>query len=436
MFFRILIFFTALTIMSCGSPVSAEVKANDHPFELGTFPVFKAGENGIFLAYYGKGAENSLYIKRIGDAGETEIKARNMKGTYIVLSFLKDNIFLTWRPKDGEGEKYIYVQRSDDKAKTFKEPVILNTTTDALPPIGAVTDGKDRLYVAWVDERESDHRLYMNYSLNGGRDFLPRDVLLTPDFSGTNQPRLLLKDNRVDLFFTGKKKEDKSGGIYNIYSEDGGKTWSQPNTVEPDMGWSPFTIVPIRTGNRMLIFWAGVEGFHGAWSKDGKKWGKVSFKETEGKDVYRLSVIPLGETVYISTSWVTRLAVDEKPNVYFYKSEDAGMTWTGPKKINTNKYNTTSSTFPDIGLSRDGKTILVAWQDHRDIRGSIYINYSKDGGKTWLKEDIAIGKEPGKYNSANPYIVEHKGKFYVLWLRFKDDLKAEADLFMEEVTIK
>gem|GEM_PF-2010931 len=414
----------------------AEMKVNGSPYELGTFPVLKVLDNSIYLAYYGEGKENPLYIKRIGDAdGEAEVKAKNAKGTYIVLDSLKDRLLVTWRPKDGEGKKYVYVQASDDKGKTFGGPIIANSTTDALPPIATATDGADRFYVVWVDEREAIHRLYMNYSTDGGRRFQGKDILLTPDFTGANQPKLIVEKDRIDLFFTGKRVGEKTHGIYHMRSDDGGRTWSKITAVWMLEGWSPYKIDPVKTGDRMLIFWAGVEGLHGACSYDGEKWEKIDFKETAGKDIYRFTTAVHRNNVYIAASWKTRLAMDEKPNVYFYKSEDGGLTWAGPVKLNRNKFNSTSSVFPAIGLSSDGRTILVAWQDHRNIRGSIYANYSEDGGKTWLSEDIPIEKEPGKYNNSDPYIVEHGGKFYILWVRFRDDLKAEADLFMEEVRI-
>ncbi len=429
------IFITALLLLTAVTAYP-EVKVNNHPFELGSTPVFKAGPDGLYLGYYSKSEDNALYIKRLDKDidKETAIKFEDMKGQYLDLSFLRDSMALTWRPKKGDGKKYVYVQRSEDGGRTFGKPAVINSATDALLPITTITDGEERLYAVWLDEREK-HRLYMNYSLDGGRSFLKEDILLTPDFLGTNLPRLLLKGERVDLFFLGIR-EGERGGIYHKYSEDGGRTWSKLNVIKGEMEWGPFTIIPVRSGNRMLLFWAGVEGLHGAYSDDGKMWNSIEFKETAGKDVYRLEVAAHGDSINIATSWMTRLGINEKTNVYFYKSADNGSAWSGPRKLNTNEFNSTSSTFPAIGVSNDGRTILVAWQDHRDIRGGIYINYSRDGGDTWLKEDRLFEKEGGKYNSSHPFIVNHRDRFYVLWYRFKDDLREEADLYMKEVRVK
>lgn len=428
--------FVPLFLLISTGLAGAEVKVNNHPFELGSQPVFKAGPDGLYFGYYSKSEDNALYIKRLDTDidKETAITAEDMRGQHVDLSFVRDGMLLTWRPKKGDGKKYIYVQRSEDGGRTFKKPVVINSTTDALLPITTATDGKERLYVVWLDERDK-HRLYMNYSLDGGRSFLKEDILLTPDFVGANLPRLLIKNERVDLFFIGVKAMSKQG-IYHRYSSDGGRTWSEINTVEDSMDWGPFTLMPVRSGDNILVFWAGVEGLHGAYSKDGRTWNKIEFKETAGKDVNRLDVQSHGSGIYIVTSYQTRLAVDEKPNIYFYRSLDGGSAWAGPKKLNTNEYNSTSSVFPVMGMGSDGRTILAAWQDHRDIRGSIYINYSRDGGDTWLKEDRLFEKEGGKYNSSYPFIVNHRDRFYMLWYRLIDDAKNDADLYMEEVKIK
>ena len=415
----------------------AEIKANNHPLELGSAYFFDSGNDGLYLGYYAKSDDNVLYVKRLDKDidKETAITFENMKGQFVELSFLKGSTLLTWRAKKGDGKKYVYVQRSDDGGRTFKEPVVVNSANDALLPLTTATDQKEKFYVVWVDERDAKHKFYMNYSLDGGKSFLKEDILLTDGFISGNLPNLLVKDERVDFFFLGSREGTKSG-IYHKYSLDSGRTWSEAIAVEPELDWGPFKMTPVRSGDTLFVTWAGVEGLHGAYSRDGKTWNRIFFRETEGKDVNRFGVQVHGSNIYIVASWQTRLARDEKSIVYFYRSSDGGNTWTGAQKLNTNEFNSTSSVFPALGVSSDGKTLLAAWQDHRNIRGGIYINYSRDGGKTWLKEDIAFEKEPGKYNSAYPYIALLNNRFYLLRIGLTDDTVSNANLYMEEVVIK
>lgn len=426
--------FVPLLFLLLGGLARAEVMVNKHPVELGDKISFKGGPGGLYLGYYTVG-NSILYVKRVDEDldKETAVSAKDMRGQSVNLSLLNDAVVLSWGAKASDGKKYIYVQRSEDGVKTFKKPIVVNSTTHALPPITIATDGGDRIYAVWLDERKGLHNLYMNYSLDGAKSFLKEDILLTPGFQGPILPCILLRGERVDLFFQYVEGE-RTFSIYHRYSLDGGKTWSEGEKIE-EMEWTPFTIRALWAGDNILLFWAGVKGLHCARSGNGKTWEKIDFEETNGMDIYRLEIESKGSNVYIATSWVKRFEKDKKPNVYFYKSEDAGLTWSGPEKLNRNEYDTTSSTFPDIALGKEG-TILVAWQDHRDIRGNIYINYSKDGGKTWLENDISLGEEPGKHNNSLPYVVSLKDRFYILWYRFTDDIMNKANLYMEEVSIE
>lgn len=419
--------------------VYSEVKINNHPFDGREAIFFKSVEKGIYFGYHGR-PDNVFYIKRIEDpAAEFPIAAENMRGTEFKMEMLDGSIFLVWRPKAFDGKKYVYVQRSDDGGKTFKEPKVLNATTDALPPIATATDGKDRLYVVWADERKGKNELYMNYTLNRGKEFLKEDIFLTQGMRGAGLSALLLKDNRVDFFFSGIREDEDihfvGSSLWHKYSLDGGKTWSEPALIAKNTGWTPFVMNPFWVKGKMVVFWAGGEGIHGAYSNDGKTWQKVYFKETEGMKVSRLSIINKGEKLYMATSYGVAESAEEKPNIYFYKSEDGGLNWSGPRRLNTNKYGNTSSAYPDIAMGEDGKTLVVIWQDHRDIRGGIYMSYSRDGGKTWLKEDLPVEEKIGRHNNAYPWVVESEGKFYALWFRFADDRRQEGDMYLKELKI-
>jgi Neuraminidase (sialidase) len=163
----------------------------------------------------------------------------------------------------------------------------------------------------------------------------------------------------------------------------------------------------------------------------------VELKDADMKDVDRFSVgASGGGGVFITSSWNKGSGSPEKASVFFYRSEDNGSTWSAPRKMNTNEYDNTSSFLPAMHVKDDG-TIFIAWEDHRDIRGDIYINYSKDSGKTWLEKEINLSKGQGKQNNTYPFIAYGKGTYHVLWMRYADDrLAGDGDLFVDEYTIK
>lgn len=114
-------------------------------------------------------------------------------------------------------------------------------------------------------------------------------------------------------------------------------------------------------------------------------------------------------------------------------SSDRGQTWSEPVRIQKNTPHHTVANLPQI-VSDDSGRVVVAWVDYRNIRGSIYANFSKDYGKTWLKEDVLLST---KNNNANlPRVAAGDGKFYAVWLEFKDDLMKKGIVRVREVPVK
>ncbi len=422
---RKIIFLALFFVLINISQGNTEEKVNSFPFKIGTSPRLQTDKQGnLYISYYLK--DGSLIIKKAGDGHETVIRDEKAEGSLNELSFLGDKVFLIWRPKTGEGYKYIYVQESNDGGRTFSKPLTINTVSEALAIIATADDGKDRLYVVWLDERKA-YRLYMNYTLDSGKSFQKEDILLTPDFRMATNPQLTLDGDNVNLFFMGTKEEGDNYSIYHSASTDRGKTWSEPKKLYEIPEWAPYTIKAVKaSGGTTMVFWAGVRGLHGIYSKDMKNWEKIDFKDNNMNDVNRFDVETRGNAVYLIASWDNKPA---KQNVYFYKSVDSGRTWQGPVRVNKNEYENTRAWFPSFSVSKDGKEVLAAWQDHRDIRGNIFINYSRDGGETWLERDIRLGKK--ETNEAYPYVVYAKDKFHIMRFRFlNDEVRDNVDLFI------
>lgn len=414
----------------------SEIKLNQHPYKLGTTPAIKEGPDGqLFLGYYSD--DGGLYIKKISNMEETRLATETGEGSFVDISFLKNKMFITWRPKLGDGSKYIYVQSSVDGGKSFSSPLILNTSKDALLPVSVDSDGEDCLYVIWLDEREKNqYRLYMNYTKDGGKTFLEKDVDITPDFEAAALPSIKVRGEKVDIFFAGKESPEMPFYFYHKYSSDGGITWSENRRLKRLGEWMPFTLKPILSDDGSIaLLWAGVEGIEGLYTSDGKEWQDVAFPYTKGKDVNRLEFVNKGKDVYMVTSWKTRGHQYEKAHVYFLKSGDGGKTWSDLVRLNKNEYDNTSAWFPTIRMGSDGQTILAVWQDHRNIRGNIYINFSRDGGKTWLSKDLAIEKSMCN-NSWYPMLYVQGSTFYTVWIRYADDsLVKGADIYLHPVRI-
>jgi len=417
-----------LFIILWGGFAHAEVKVNTHPF-LPSVPAIAADREGnVYVAYYSE--DGHLYFKRNNEQ-ETRISDQAGQGDFVDLVVLNNNdVVLIWRPKVG-AQKHVYSQRSTDGGRTFSKPVVLNTADQALPPMHVVSDGTDRIYVVWVDERYN-YNLYMNYSTDGGRTYREKDMNLTPDFKFTTTPRIVLDGDNVHLFFMGAKEGGRTAAYY-MGSKDSGKNWSGIVKVK-DMPteWSPSALDAGKSRDTLLVVWAGALGMYGASSGDGREWKDLEFKETVGRDVNKPQVAADKKgDLFITASWAT----GAKPNVYLYRSEDGGLTWAAPVKLNTNEYDSTSSYLPVMKVRDDG-VIVVAWQDHRNIRGNIRLTYSKDYGKTWLARDVNVEDAEGKLNSFLPSLANSGNTYYVLWIRYTDDTMEQRELSMGKYTIQ
>lgn len=416
------------------SLMAAEDKVNLVPNKAGEKPLITVDEKGnLYILHYGN--DEALYILKNNKVID-RIQKEGTSGTFKWLGFPDGKPSVIWRPKFSDsGNKFLYFNIADEKTLKFDKEVVINNAKDVLPPVDV--DVKDKMiFVSWADERKGSSNIYMNFSSDGGKTFRQEDMNLTPEYASSLHD-LITGQKNFYFFFHGKKKEDMNAGIYVRMSDDGIQ-WSEIQPIVILEDWAPFTLEAVMTSDGPVILWAGTRGIWYAYADTNGKWHTHLIEKTKDMNVNRLEIKQSKDGhIYIISSYIEKEEQIRKPSVYFLSSTDNGRTWFDPVKINHNKYDNTSAKFPDMYVRDDG-TIVVVWQDHRLIRGNIYLNYSKDGGKTWLPEDINTDDNPGKYNDFYPFITGYKDKVYVLIPRHKDDSVRgdELDLYLKEVKIK
>lgn len=439
----ICLFFGFILVFILSNPVAAEYKVNVVPNKESAKPFITVDDEGnVYVLHYGN--DETLYILKNDVGVVAKLKKDGAIGSFQWLGFPEGKPTIIWRPKFSDtGNKFVYFDRAEDKTFKFEKEVVINNAKDALLPIDVAWKDKT-IYVSWADERKSPRNIHMNFSTDGGRTFRGEDINITPGY-GANLGKVLIGDKRLYLFFLGRKtdkeNEEKSSegkgniGIFARTSEDGVQ-WSEVVPVSALEDWTPGVLNGIMTPEGPLFFWAGPRGIWYAYPDGEGKWHAQPIAQTKDMDVNRIDIgMAKNGDIYMISSYKKTLDEAKKPSVYFSISHDSGKTWSDPAKINHNKYDNTSSMYPDMHMLDNG-TIVVVWQDHRLIRGNIYMNYSKDGGKTWLPEDINLDEEPGKNNDFYPFITGYKDGVYVLIPRYRDDsVRGELDLYHKEVKI-
>lgn len=422
-----------IVFMAAGAAAGEKVG----PVQIGNrkLPLVTADGAELYFAYYGE--DNGLYVFRKGDGKVAKIEKKGYAGSHVWLGFTDDEILLVWQVKESStGHKYVLLQRADKADMDFSKskPVIVSRARDALLPIKIMMDG-DNIFIAWSDERVQNMPVYMNYSTDGGRTFQEDDVDMTPGYS-TNLNEIIKSGGRYYFFSHGKKPGEDNTSIY-VRESDDGKSWSEIKQIRELDEWAPYTINAYGTKAGPLVFWGGVKGLYYAYKDEEGQWQDKVVSGTQGSDINRFTVAAGTDgKIHIAASYRKWQARKLKANVFVFSSSDQGRTWGKAVKLNRNIYSNTSSFFPDMHVADDG-LVVVTWLDHRLIRGNVYVNYSLDGGGTWLEEDINFEPEPGARNSFFPYAVGAGDKIYIVWLRYVDDaLYGPRDIMLKELKIK
>lgn len=355
-----------------------------------------------------------------------------------------EHIFAVWREKLGGSRKKLYIRASHDGGKTLSEPVLIDDgTTEALARLRIGTNSMGDVYVVWLSEKRtetSDYSIYAASSNDFGKTF-SKPKNLTSGYTHSIYPTLLTDEENAYTFSYSQKNKKQ----YMIFSKttDRGNTWSEPVEIK-EIGVVTFFIEPIKVGNRLHVFWfnsygdQGIPIIEGAYSDDGgKTWKCTVFEDTKGLDVGSLKVAydPAG---HIYLAFAGKWDDGQKSRVYLLVSEDNGATWGKTVPVRHYPYDATTAMNPVVAAG-EGAEVVVVWEDYRNIRTNLYMQYSKDGGRTWQQNDIPL-EDPGKFNTGlwqhSNSIARFKDRFYVLSARAKNDLLFRETLLLTDFTLK
>jgi hypothetical protein len=348
-----------------------------------------------------------------------------------------DSAFVVWREKIS-GRKKLYFRATHDRGKTLSEPILLDDNgTQALSRFKIGSNSKGGVYITWYGEKRvggASYHIYSSSSHDSGKTF-SEVKNLTKGYRNSIYPTLLV-DNEAAYTFSYSKRD---GRRYMIFSKttDRGRTWGAPLEIK-EIGVVTLFIEPILIGKRLHVFWfntySSVPIIEGAYSDDGgKTWVTTAFEDTRGLDVGLLKVAHDSKGHIYLAMYGHRLDKKEKNKVYLIRSEDNGATWERLMPLRHYPFENTRAQNPDI-LAAEGGEVMVVWVDYRNIRRNLYMQYSKDYGRTWQENDIPL-EEPGRFNTTHyPFtdsLIKSKDRYYVLAYRFRgDDIQKEVDLLL------
>ncbi len=368
-----------------------------------------------------------------------------------------ERLQVVWREK-GEG-KELFFRSVEVKSRTLGEMLLLDRQTEPLTRIKMAGTANGAVQVVWYGERsDTKGRRYSIYgaeSKDFGKTFSsPTD--LTPQTRSSIYPSLLMDSQGNAFVFTEVVVGGEREMVVRKRTEKG---WEEPVSLGK-VGVVSIYLRPIHVGNRLLVFWfnsyEGVPVVEMAFSDDGgKSWRRQALEATRSLDLTGMTVVSGedGRSVYLALSAVNVRESEKaegevsnqqgedvkkrKDNVFMLSSHDGGASFSALTPLRHYPYETTRANLPNVVA--EGNNVVVVWNDYRNIRANLYMNYSTDGGITWQAQDIPL-EEPGKFNTVlhwevNNVVALKDNRYAVLVHRFKDDAMEESNPVIIEFTL-
>lgn len=283
------------------------------------------------------------------------------------------NTFVTWFD-DRDGSSGVFLNASLNAGRDwFPAPVrVDNSSGSAFNP--SIACSEDAIYVVWEDDRDGElenRNIYLNYSTDGGQSWLEEDILLDLDEDGRTMslgPRVAVTGSDVHVSWF-----DSAFGAYDIFvasSTDGGASFSEPLRVDSDSPGSAYSASPVLAVN-----------------EDGGVFVAWEDSRSAGSDIF--------------------VAV----------SQDRGATFDQDRRLDGGDSPGAGDSF-EPQLAVRGDDVYVVWHDDRNGEGrDIFLNWSGDGGSSWLAEAVRIDSDQeGFFDSLYPNLaIDAAGVAHVAW---------------------
>lgn len=350
------------------------------------------------------------------------------------------SLYAFWWTADKNKAKSLKVAVSVDGGQSFGAPSVINSDTGVLPDISIASDGQGHVAIAYTDEREPGYGVYLNTSADSGKTWETKDSRLDTPVVTTammqegnikpatfaNSPKLAFINERLVAVWQQVDMAQMSGHSLRIVakaSTDAGKTWGAEANIFAAPNMQPVEMVMFSNSKEMYIFamlTEGNKGFTGFYNQDNtfSTWGEIS-NTTLGAD-FNKQLISWIKGAFSGDNLVLTFTAEPtegagKLHAKVATLSTASHTWLGEARIlDADKgHDITKSTYPDI-IDTGSTGVYLVWEDYRTLVPSIYLDISKDHGKTWLPKPMAL-TTPGLVVAKDPRLLMDSKQ---LWLTY------------------
>ncbi len=356
------------------------------------------GRGGLWLAYYA--AAGSLQIRKPdGQEQPAGAQGAGEARSGLTLAALDADVAVLWRDK--LPSKALYLARGTDLEPP---PVELGDGTQPLRRIVALASDND-LDVLWLGEQpvagaDTVHHIYHRRVHLPTNEASPVERL----FPGIYPTGATNAEGALMTVSWESDAQADTGRIVARMRPSGSAAFTEPVTVAT-VGGIAGTLRAAHSGDRWLVFWVTNETgaaedlvLEGAYSDNaGAGWKRFTFDKLRGMSLSSLDIAaaPPGHLALAITARRLDTNPPSKETVYLLRSTDGGSTWMPPRPLRTLKHaEQFRARHASLDFGSKPGSLLVVWEDWREIRSRLYASFSSDYGATWQYENVPLPHAP------------------------------------------
>jgi len=270
----------------------------------------------------------------------------------------------------------LFADWEPDVRLTYNDSVSQTAWYD--PQSVAAGPGGD-VHVVWYDHRDGNDEIYYKRSLNRGTSWDP-DFRFTQDSSVSKDPSVALSGSYVHVVWADSRNVTPE--IYYRGSANGGTSWGSPTRLSRFDSISSGLLSVASSGVFVHVVWTdGQDGNDEIYYKrsgdNGGNWTPDQRLTFDSNISGYSSVAASGPYVYVV--WEDRRG--DRFNIYYKRSTNYGVSWTGDTLLSDNGQSTVEVSFPSVVTS--GPNVHVVWQSDKDLNPEIYYRRSTNYGANW-----------------------------------------------------
>jgi hypothetical protein len=266
----------------------------------------------------------------------------------------------------------------------------------------------------------------------------PKNEITLSAYAYVAQPDLAAAGRNVYVCWTQKLAYDSPNThLYLSRSNDNGRSWlNTPIRIDRRSATKGVVERPrlAAYGSYAYAVWRD--------TRNGKSDIYLNYSSNNGMTWLNKDIrIDVGDAPGASHGYVAEIAVsgpyvyvawhdmrNGKGDIYVNVSTDSGKTWSAtPSRLDGDAPGAADSRYARVAAVK--KKVYVVWQDDRNGKSDIYVNYSMNAAKDWLFAPVRLdrGTAAGAYDSFNPRVAASLSACYVV---YEDYRKTNGDIYL------